>query len=195
MLHFIFSKAANFYVDKHNQKLNLDLIMCGLLDFYLVSFTDLEAGKPDEIPTIQCAPHDKALLLLSVMDLIAIKVINRNFVELSQELTDRFDEYTTIIPDDQRRPFIVKPFCSLAGTGFWSLLPRLGAMGDVDLQSLSSPQQLRDFIYGARLCTNLFPLLQMETSRNKLRNVLITSYFPASLQKQLQSLPQPVRAG
>jgi hypothetical protein len=62
--------------------------------------------------------------------------------------------------------------------------------GTVLIPSLSSPK-LTSLPNGAKLAGDLLPLLQMKSSREKLRAVLIETFFGAELQPQLwkQSVP------
>jgi hypothetical protein len=45
---------------------------------------------------------------------------------------------------------------------------------------------MRECYFGAKLSDELFPLLQMQTSREKLRNVLLKNTFSPELQRELR---------
>ena len=163
--------------------------MCGMLDHYLRAFSQLRMEKDLTAWTeaTNYRPPGKPFLLLSVLDLIALRSINSNFIEPSTELSDTFQGYMTLI---HRRASIAYSFLNLQADGFWELRPR----ADVEIaagQASSSIEQLRACYYGAKLAGDLLPLLQMKSSREKLRAVLIETFFGAELQPQLweQSVP------
>ena len=157
--------------------------MCGMLDHYRRAFSQLrmERDRRAWAELTNRRPPGKPFLLMSVLDLIAQKSVNRNFIEPSTELSETFQGYMTLI---HRRARIACPFVNLQADGFWELRPRT----DVELaagQASISIEQLRACYYGAKMAGDLLPLLQMKSSREKLRAVLIETFFGAELQPQL----------
>ena len=161
--------------------------MCGLVDHYLHVFSQLkiyQSGDGWSESTTFRSPC-KPLLLLSVLDLIAHGSLNRNFIEPSDELSERFGSYLLLMPALDKRPPVAYPFVSLQDDGFWWLRPR-AEFDPGDDQPINSAERLRECYFGAKVDDNLFPLLQMQTSREKLRDVLVVSYFAPGLQPRLR---------
>jgi putative restriction endonuclease len=67
------------------------------------------------------------------------------------------------------------PFFHLQGDGFWHLLPRYegSSLGS----QMASLTRLREEIVGARMDEDLYDLIRSEERRNRLRSVLIETYF------------------
>lgn len=161
--------------------------MCGMVDHYLRVFAEL---KPDENHGGGSAATAfksvcKPLLLLSVLDLIAHGSLNRNSIEPSNELSERFRSYLLLLPAINTQPGMAYPFVSLQSDGFWCLRPR-PEFEPGDGQPIKSVEHLRECYFGAALNDDLFPLLQMQASREKLRGALVESYFTSLLQSRLR---------
>lgn len=160
--------------------------MCGMLDHYLRAFAQLQMEE-DRTAWIEATNHRppcKPFLLMSVMDLIAHGALNRDFIEPSSDLSEMFQGYLALLPPLYRRSNMAHPFFNLQSDGFWELRPR----ADAEIpsgQAISSVKRLRQYYYGARVAGDLLPLMQMQTSRDKLRAVLIASYFSTGLQPRL----------
>ena len=67
---------------------------------------------------------------------------------------------------------------------FWELVPQLGHIHQRGL-TVSSVKRLQELYLGARFDDELYPLLLMETHREKIRAVLIQTYFSPPLQQKL----------
>jgi putative restriction endonuclease len=118
------------------------------------------------------------------MDLIAYGSINKNYIDPSFDLTETFQGYIALLPQMNRQASMAYPFYYLQSDGFWNLQPR----PDTDVKpgtTISSLKRLRECYYGAKLNDDLLPLLQMQTSREKLRAVLIGTYFSEAIQPRL----------
>lgn len=161
--------------------------MCGLVDHYLRVFSQLKIAENSDgsSESTNLRSPCKPLLLLSVLDLIALGSLNRNFIEPSDELSERFRGYLLLMPAICIRPPMAYPFVSLQSDGFWWLRPRAESEPG-DGQPISSVERLRECYFGATVDDNLYPLLQMQTSREKLRDVLVESYFVPELQPRLR---------
>ena len=158
--------------------------MCGMVGHYLIEFSRLltEEGKTGGSDLIG---FGKPLLLMAVLDLIAQGRLQRNFVEPSQELVRRFQDYQKLLPAAIGWVNLAEPFVGLGSESFWHLRPR-GRQYFVDQSAITSVERLRECCFGAKFSDDLFPLLQMQTSRKKLRDVLVESYFSLELQQGLR---------
>jgi len=121
------------------------------------------------------APH-KPFLLLSVIDLFAQGEIKRNFIEPSFDLVSIFNGYWHTIMLPGSTTSMAYPFPRLKTDGFWKLIPNPGHENKIDMV-FSSMVRLREVCAGARLDDNLFELLYRVDSRERLRAVLIETYF------------------
>lgn len=157
--------------------------MCGRLDFYLQAFSQLRVDKNSKTwtqLTHYCSPY-KPFLLLTILDHISTGRITRNFIEPSFELTQTFLDYIALTPQTDRPASMAYPFYHLESSDFWKLIERHGHQHRKGL-AIRSMKRLRELYLGARVSEDLFPLLQMATSRDKLRNALIVRYFAKELQ-------------
>lgn len=77
------------------------------------------------------------------------------------------------------------PFYHLESADFWELKPQPGLQHQRGL-SISSVKRLRQLYLGAQFCENLYPLLQMPSSREKLRMVLIEKYFAQEIRQTIR---------
>ncbi len=154
-----------------------------MLDCYLQEFSKLRLATNRKTWTKATnfkSPY-KPFLLLSILDLIGYGSITKNFVEPSFELTETFQGYITLLPPMNRQASIAYPFFYLQSSNFWYLKPRLDTKIKPG-QTISSIKRLREICFGVKFSNDLFPLLQMETFREKIRAVLIKSYFPPDIQ-------------
>ena len=120
-----------------------------------------KCGKP--------APH-KALLLLSVIDLVERGVINDCRVTLSDALIQQFKSNTTKLLGESIlfQPKISYPFFHMRSEPFWELVsPRDGKVEDVPSYSLST---LKQNIAYARIDSELFELMKNDKKGNLLYN-------------------------
>lgn len=134
------------------------------------------------------APH-KPFMLLTVMDLIAQEVIQTNFIEFNYDLLDVFDLYWTKTMGEDKPTNPVLPFFHLQSDGFWHLIPRSGK--EQVLQSVTQIRtkgQLQEIVLGAKLDEALFWQMQDPQGRNRLRAVLIESYFAPELRPLVVNL-------
>ena len=161
--------------------------MCGMVDHYLGVFGRLETEIiADSWPeATNFRSPGKALLLMAVLDLIAHHRLNRNFIEITDELSGRFEGYLGRLPTEIGSVDLAVPFIGLERENFWHLRPR-NVHGPVDTAAITTVAQLREYYFGAKISDDLFPLLQMQTTREKLRTVLVESYFSVELQKRLR---------
>jgi putative restriction endonuclease len=152
--------------------------MCGRLDYYLNAFSSLSTNKNrNHWPktTKFQAPH-KPFLLLSIFDLIASGTIVRNFIEPSFELAETFSGYWQRIMPIGSSGSMSYPFYFLYTSDFWHLVGQHGRPHR-NGRKISSVSGLKKFYLGAKFKEDLYSLLVMESSREKLRETIIQKYF------------------
>ena len=125
-------------------------------------------GKP--------APH-KALLLLSVIDLVEQGFITDSNIQLSDILEERFKYYASqyLGNNSAYDPKINYPFYHLRSEPFWELVSTTG--NPVPAISNYSTNNLKKHIAYARIETELIQLLKDYNKRVLLRAILITKYL------------------
>ncbi|WP_319549166.1 hypothetical protein [Desulfogranum marinum] len=161
--------------------------MCGMIDYYLQLFAQLPVGGDNDkwaLPSNYRAPH-APLLLLIVLDMFAKGKITRNFIVPSPELEERFYNALLLFTGDIGKDDFGETFYGLKHTGLWDLVPKAEAKDDSLLEEYVT-NCLRKYYWGAKLPEDLYPLLVMETSRNKVRQVLLETYFAENVQGGLR---------
>lgn len=122
------------------------------------------------------APH-KAILLLSVIDLIERGFITTPFVPLSHELSQTFNRlWKELVPSSY--PFsrrISYPFFHLNSSPFWNLVKTDSYVGQKEYSSLSTLK--RDYS-GAVIDDDLFRYLSDPTTASELKDFLKVLYLP-----------------
>lgn len=154
--------------------------MCGRLDYYLLSFSKIHTGS-----ALSFQPASSArdifwcpLLLAAVLDNIGAGLITSNYILPSSELEKTYRNDTFIGNALKRQqPTMAVPFWNLQFSGFWQLRPK-NHDHPLSESKVTDMVQLRHLVHGALLNEDLFPLLQMESSREKLRKTLIQPYQP-----------------
>ena len=144
-----------------------------LLQNYIYLFQNLHVNKQKG----KCAPH-KAVMLISVMDLIGEGVINSNQIEFSEELEGRFKRnwQRYVGESDVFKPNAGAPFWHMRSEPFWTLIPFIG--GEDTLESLKrtnpySPGTIRQHIKFAVIDKQLFELMSHVEMRVLLINTLV----------------------
>ena len=159
--------------------------MCGKIECYIEAFSKLRTDgnrKTWSTATTFRAPH-KPFLLLSVLDLIDAKKINREFIEPFAELADRYACYWQKVMESDIIPDMAMPFYDLDREPFWKLVPQPEAASRPEtIQSLT---QLKELYLGAKIDDELFKLCLMEPLRRKLQAALMTTYFDPATQQIL----------
>lgn len=142
------------------------------LNIYSEYFSNLRTAKKLGLP----APH-KAVLLLSVMELVEAGVIAGNRIELSERLETTFlklwKRYVGTSVVFQAK--VATPFWHLQNEPFWNLYLNNGN----DLSTVTSPysvSRLRENTH-AIIDQELFELMRDEDSRARLRVLLISQYL------------------
>ena len=142
------------------------------LSYYINCFSTLHTMKIQEKP----APH-KALLLLSVIDLVEQGVITDSCIPLSDILEKQFKHNSISYLGDSSKydPKINYPYYHMRSEPFWELVSTTATpVLDISNYSLSN---LKKHIAYARIDTELQELLKDSSARVKLRDVLISNYI------------------
>lgn len=132
--------------------------------------------------TVACfkAPH-KAILMLSIIELIEYGVIDNNHIVLSESLKRAFTRnWMRYVGDSVLfKPVVGTPFWHLQNEPFWKLISHSGV--EVTKKSVSGAKysigSLRKNIAYAEIDKELFELLLSEDTRAKVRILLITTYL------------------
>jgi putative restriction endonuclease len=159
--------------------------MGGGIDDYAGRFARLRTNKNRKVwseVTAHQAPH-KPILLLCVLDLFDSDEVTSNFIEISDDLVELFGRYWECVLPFTRPGNLALPFFHLQGDGFWHLLPRYEStlLGS----QITSLTRLREEIVGARLDEDLYDLIRLEENRDRLRSVLIETYFSREARRSL----------
>ncbi len=140
----------------------------------LAGYIDLIQNLNVNRRSTKLAPH-KAILLLSVIDLIEEGIISTPFVSLSEELTHTFKvNWNRYVPPSS--VFSCKlnyPFFHLSSSPFWKL-EKLPSYEEKKVYSMSA---LKHSFSGATISQELFNLLQHPDSRGKIKATLIATYL------------------
>ena len=146
-----------------------------MLHSYLNHFSNLHSNKLKGMT----APH-KAIMLISVIDMIANEKFTSNKIELTEELEERFlRNWKHFIEEDSIfKPKVGTPFWHLHYEPFWKLVPFSGGeelISQLKKSNPYSPGTIREYIRHAEIDIELFELIKNEECRNALRKVLVKS--------------------
>ena len=142
------------------------------LNYYINCFSTLHTMKMSGKPV----PH-KALLLLSVIDLIEKGIITDPRIPLSDILEEQFKHNTALHlgSDTTYAPKINYPYYHMRSEPFWELVSTTSnPVSDISNYSTSN---LKKHIAYARIDSELQELLKDSSARVKLRDVLILNYI------------------
>lgn len=118
----------------------------------------------------------KPILLLSVIDAFSLSIIHENEINISERLIDLYNYNSKIYqPGIKRTPFY-KPFFHLTSDGFWFLKLKEGYSlpGHARTPSLKWQREATQYAY---FSDSLYELLNAESTRKKLKEILIHQYF------------------
>ncbi|MEM9265400.1 MAG: hypothetical protein AAGA46_07745 [Cyanobacteria bacterium P01_F01_bin.13] len=152
-----------------------------ILDYYGKKFCKIRVDRAHGV-----APH-KPILLLSVIEHFQKAIILENKIFLSCQLNQCFLKYWSYLGSASHNPDISKPFFFMKSGKFWHLMPRPKyrkiLSKKIKLKTFSEVQRAIEFAY---LDEDLFDLLKQTKSRNCLRTVLISRWFPGRLSEILE---------
>ncbi|WP_287326200.1 hypothetical protein [Okeania sp. SIO1F9] len=149
------------------------------LAYYCQYFTELKTSQK-----LSPKAEYKPILILSVIDLIKPCVINNNHISVSEELISTFNKHWDILSSGiyKGKNRLHLPFYFLKSERFWHLESKINS-----LKQPSSVKQLKQVVEYASLDPELFELLQEQSSRKELIDVLIATWFSAN-QKKIKEL-------
>ena len=147
------------------------------ISYYVECFSSLHVFKQRG----QIAPH-KAILLLSVLDLVANGSVNLNKIEFSEKLEEQFIQNWKqyVRKDSVFHSVPSTPFWYMQSEPFWKLVPRSGGVNSIYGLKQCAPSSsisLRNCILHAEIDEELFVLMQNVWNRQKLRKVLLNTYL------------------
>ena len=143
------------------------------IDYFSALHTNTQKGVK--------APH-KAIMLLSVIDLVEYGVITSNKIEFSERLEKQFQHNWSryVGQSDVFQPRVGTPFWHLHYEPFWKLVPYEGGDEAIAMWLQGNPyapSTTRKHIRYAEIDQALFDLLQDKTNRARLRTTLIKHYL------------------
>ena len=120
----------------------------------------------------QKAPH-KAVLLLSVIELIEEKTISSPCIPLSDDLISRFNRnWKAHVHFDKFSPTITTPYWHLQNESFW----RLNTYDGSELKKTYSEKYLREYTF-AIIDIDLFELLIEADNAVKFKEIIRNTYL------------------
>lgn len=120
----------------------------------------------------QKAPH-KAVLLLSVIELIEEKTISSPCIPLSDDLISRFNRnWKAHVHSDKFSPMITTPYWHLQNESFW----RLNTYDGSELKKTYSEKYLREYTF-AIIDIDLFELLTEADNAVKFKEIIRNTYL------------------
>lgn len=120
----------------------------------------------------QKAPH-KAVLLLSVIELIEEKTISSPCIPLSDDLISRFNRnWKAHVHSDKFSPTITTPYWHLQNESFW----RLNTYDGSELKKTYSEKYLREYTF-AIIDIDLFDLLTEADNAVKFKEIIRNTYL------------------
>jgi predicted restriction endonuclease len=122
------------------------------IEKYIQLFANLRTDKcasrwPDRVRN---RASQKLILLLSVLDLFELNKIDSNFIEITEDLLDLFDEYWLEVLPVTRPSTLAMPFVRMESEGFWHLA-RHKEGESLFGRPERSVAQLRERVFGACL--------------------------------------------
>ncbi|MEG4214579.1 HNH endonuclease [Microcoleus sp. Pol14C6] len=157
------------------------------LAYYRNCFSQIIVGKRDKYTKRVDALY-QPILLMSVTDLIAQGLIEENKITISDELTNTFNKYLSVLsPHSREKVSFSIAFFHLSINNrkppFWHLKFNEGYEGKRG-QSITT---LKRNVDSAKLDEKLFNLLQDSNARKELIDVLISVWF-SSTNKQIEDI-------
>lgn len=130
------------------------------------------------------APH-KAVLLLSIIELYAKGLLNKNEIRFDDSLKQAFlKTWSTHVYNNYYEPNFYLPFWELQNDGFWHIVPNWRKENVFDSLKYGkrelSEESVQECIEYAELDEDLYFLLTMRYSRNELHKTLLQYYFDYS---------------
>lgn len=121
------------------------------------------------------APH-KAILLLTIIDMIEAGEISSPFIQITDSLKDNFKRVwnANVSSRSGYEPRMSYPFFHLSSSPFWELIKTGSYQGQTEYSSMISLE--RDYS-GAIIDVSLFRLMKDPTTRDEIRTLLKSVYI------------------
>lgn len=142
---------------------------------YIQHFSNLHSNKLKG----KTAPH-KAVMLISIIEMIASGLIKSNKIVFSEELEIHFkNTWKTLVREDSIfKPIAGTPFWHLNYEPFWKLVPFSGGEDTINELKKHNPYSssiIRKNIRHAEIDIELFELLQEPSNRKIMIDILVKS--------------------
>ena len=139
--------------------------------YYIDLLTQMSVNKNKS----KTAPH-KAVLLLTIIDMIEAGEINSPFIQITETLIANFKRvWGTNVPSCSRYvPRMAYPFFHLSSSPFWKLVKNTSYQGQNEYASLKALE--RDYS-GAIIDTELFQMMKDPISRKEIKALLKSVYL------------------
>lgn len=123
----------------------------------------------------ELAPH-KAILLLTVIDMIEAGEISSPFIQITDSLKDNFQRVwdTNVSRCSGYEPRLSYPFFHLSSSPFWELVRTTSYQGQKEYSSMGPLE--RDYS-GAIIDVNLFRLMKDSITRDEIKILLMSTYL------------------
>lgn len=139
--------------------------------YYIDLLTHMSVNKNKS----KTAPH-KAILLLTIIDMIEAGEITSPYIQITDSLKDNFIRvWNANVPSCLGyEPRISYPFFHMSSSPFWELVKTASYQGQTEYSSTASLE--RDYS-GAIIDVGLFRLMKDSTARVEIRTLLKSIYF------------------
>ena len=141
------------------------------LNYYIDLLSHMSVNKNKSKP----APH-KAVLLLTIIDMIEVGEISSPFVQISDSLIENFRKvWNSYVP--RHSGYVQKityPFIHLSSSPFWKLVKASSYQGQTEYSGIKALK--RDYS-GAMIDAELFQMLKDPFSRKEIRELLKYIYL------------------
>lgn len=139
--------------------------------YYIDLLTHMSVNKNKS----KTAPH-KAILLLTIIDMIEAGEIASPYIQITDSLKDNFIRvWNANVPSCLGyEPRISYPFFHLSSSPFWELIKTASYQGQSEYSSIASLE--RDYS-GAIIDVGLFRLMKDLTTRDEIRTLLKSTYL------------------
>ncbi len=146
------------------------------LPYYCKSFSLRSKSNPTGLNVSPGAPN-KPILLLSVIEMVSTGQITRNQIPFNAELIATFLKFWSHL-EPVRKPDIGLPFYHLTSDRFWHYRMKPGFEALIKAKvKIRTPSTIRETVEYACLDDELWELLQNQSDRTVLTQVLISQWF------------------
>ena len=140
-------------------------------------YADILSHMPVNKNKSKVAPH-KAILLLTIIDMIENGEILSPFIPINDSLTENFKRvWRAKVPSNSGyKPKIAYPFFHLSSSPFWELVKTPSYHGQIEYSTIKALK--RDYS-GAIIDVGLFRIMKDPTNREKIKKILKSEYLDA----------------